>query len=86
MALTLTCPICGERNGYEFRYGGPDKGPRPEAEDLGPEQWCEYVHLSKCVAGIQHEWWCHRDGCGVWFTTARDTTTTLEAKQAEKTK
>jgi sarcosine oxidase subunit delta len=22
MALTLTCPICGKRNGYEFRYGG----------------------------------------------------------------
>ncbi|PIE61088.1 MAG: sarcosine oxidase subunit delta, partial [Desulfobacterales bacterium] len=29
MALTLTCPICGKRNGYEFRYGGEEKGPRP---------------------------------------------------------
>ena len=30
MALTLTCPVCGKRNGYEFRYGGEDKGPRPD--------------------------------------------------------
>ena len=30
MALTLTCPVCGKRNGYEFRYGGEDKGPKPD--------------------------------------------------------
>jgi sarcosine oxidase subunit delta len=86
MALTLTCPICGERNGYEFRYGGEDKGPRPRAEDPAPDQWCEYVHMSSCVAGIRKEWWYHKDGCGVWFTTERDTATSLEVKQPEKTR
>ena len=37
MALTLTCPICGKRNGYEFRYGGEDKGPRPAEAGLSPK-------------------------------------------------
>ena len=83
MALTLTCPVCGKRNGYEFRYGGEEKGPRPAETDLTPQAWCEYVHLNKCTAGIQKEWWCHRDGCGVWFTTDRDTTRNLEVEKSE---
>ena len=83
MAFTLTCPICGKRNGYEFRYGGEDKGPRPAEADLTPQTWCEYVHLNNCTAGIQKEWWCHRDGCGVWFTTYRDTTCNLEVEKSE---
>ena len=85
MALTITCPICGKRNGYEFRFGGEEKGPRPEQTDLSPKKWCEYVHLNKSTAGIQHEWWTHRDGCGVWFTIYRDTTMNLEVEQAEAT-
>ena len=47
MSFTLTCPICGKRNGYEFRYGGEDKGPRPDESDLTPEAWCE-IH-SRCA-------------------------------------
>jgi sarcosine oxidase subunit delta len=85
MALLITCPICGKRNGYEFRFGGEDKGPRPEEEGLSPEQWCDYVHLNKCVAGVQKEWWVHKDGCGVWFTIHRDTTTNLEVDEPEAT-
>ena len=79
----ITCPICGKRNGYEFRYGGVDKGPRPAEEVLSPATWCDYVHMNKCVAGIQKEWWFHRDGCGAWFTTYRDTTTNLEIEKPE---
>ncbi|MFO8084534.1 MAG: sarcosine oxidase subunit delta [Desulfobacterales bacterium] len=74
MAFTITCPVCGIRRGYEFRFGGEDKGPRPEEETLTPETWCEYVHMNNCAAGIQKEWWFHRDGCGSWFTIYRDTT------------
>ena len=81
MALTLTCPICGPRNGYEFRYGGEDKGPRPDEKDLTPRAWCGYVHMNRCVAGIQMEWWCHKDGCGSWFTTWRDTVHNLEVPE-----
>ncbi len=78
MSFTLTCPVCGKRNGYEFRFGGVDKGPRPDQNELSPESWCDYVYLDKNVAGVQCEWWLHRDGCGVWFTTHRNTTTNLE--------
>jgi len=33
------------------------------------------------VAGAQKEWWCHRDGCGVWFTVWRDTLTGRETDE-----
>lgn len=84
MALTITCPICGKRNGYEFRFGGEDKGPRPEENGMTPESWCDYVHMNKCVAGVQKEWWFHRDGCGLWFTIHRDTITNLEVSEPEE--
>jgi sarcosine oxidase subunit delta len=74
MALLITCPVCGPRNGYEFRFGGEDKGPRPSDESLlDPEAWCEWVHLNRNLAGPQREWWFHRDGCGTWFAIVRDT-------------
>ncbi|MCK8603543.1 sarcosine oxidase subunit delta [Desulfoferrobacter suflitae] len=78
MALTITCPICGKRSGYEFRFGGEDKGPPPQAAGLTPAAWCDYVHRNNCVAGVQKEWWCHRQGCGTWFSIYRDTTKNLE--------
>ena len=83
MALTLTCPICGKRSGYEFRYGGEDKGPPPPEEGLKPRAWCDHVHMNNCTAGVQKEWWCHRDGCGTWFTTWRDTVENLEVPPPE---
>ena len=83
MSLTITCPICGKRNGYEFRFGSEEKGPRPEEADLTPEAWCDYVHMNKSVAGVQKEWWFHRDGCGSWFTIYRNTTTNLEVDESE---
>jgi sarcosine oxidase subunit delta len=78
MAFTITCPICGPRDGYEFRYGGEDKGPRPAAADLTPTAWCDYVHMTDSRPGVQKEWWYHRQGCGAWFTIHRDTTTNRE--------
>jgi len=78
MSLTITCPICGKRNAYEFRYGGEDKGKRPEEVKLIPRAWCNFVHMNKSVAAIQKEWWCHQDGCSAWFAIYRDTTRNLE--------
>lgn len=78
MSFLITCPTCGPRKGYEFRYGGEDKGPRPDEADLTPEEWVEYVHMNRCVAGVTKEWWFHRDGCSAWFTIWRDTTTNLQ--------
>ena len=82
MTLAISCPICGERNGYEFRFGGEEKGIRPDDGDLDtPESWFEYVHMNKSIAGVQEEWWCHRDGCGTWFMVYRDTRTIGEVPQ-----
>jgi heterotetrameric sarcosine oxidase delta subunit len=84
MSLTITCPICGKRDGYEFRFGGEERGPRPDEEGLTHEQWCDYVHMRVNKAGIQREWWYHRDGCGSWFTIERNTLTNLEVKGREE--
>lgn len=79
MSLLITCPVCGRRDGYEFRYGGEDKGPYPHGETIPPGQWVQHVHMNSCAAGIQKEWWFHRDGCGSWFAIFRDTVKNREA-------
>ena len=83
MSLLITCPICGRRNGYEFRFGGEEKGSRPDEKDLTLDSWCQYVHLRSHIKGIQKEWWYHRDGCGTWFAIWRDTSTNLEVDKPE---
>ena len=81
MTVFLTCPNCGRRSGYEFRFGGEDKGPRPEEETLDPVRWCDWAHNSTCTAGVQREWWVHRAGCGAWFTVWRDTRTNRQVPE-----
>jgi sarcosine oxidase subunit delta len=83
MTLFLTCPVCGRRNGYEFLYGGEDKGPRPAGENRGAGDWCDYVHNSSNAAGIVREWWVHRFGCGTWFTVWRDTRNNRQVPAAQ---
>ncbi len=78
MSFTITCPNCGPRNAYEFGFGGENKGPRPDENNLSVEDWCDFVHMNRCIAGVSEEWWVHRSGCGVWFTTSRNTMTNQE--------
>ena len=78
MSFTITCPICGKRDLYEFRFGGEDRGPRPEETGLTSEAFCDWFHMGTNNSGPQKEWWYHRDGCGLWFTTWRDTLTNRE--------
>ncbi len=82
MSLIINCPICGRRNGYEFRFGGEDHGPRPDGP-LSPEIWCDHVHLRDNAGGVQAEWWYHRDGCGSWFTIRRDTLANRQVTEPE---
>ncbi len=81
MSFTITCPVCGKRDLYEFKFGGEERGPRPEEKGLTPEAYCDYVHMRTNVGGPQKEWWYHRDGCGSWFTVWRDTLTNREIKE-----
>jgi heterotetrameric sarcosine oxidase delta subunit len=83
MSFTITCPICGPRSAYEFRYGEVERGPRPPEEGMTPEKWIEYVYLRPNLGGVQQEWWYHRDGCGSWFTIRRSTLTNLEVDNEE---
>jgi sarcosine oxidase subunit delta len=84
MSTTITCPVCGRRNIYEFRFGGENRGARPFDSEASPEEWYSYVHLRNNAAGPQQEWWYHRDGCGVWFTIWRDVTNDIEVEMKEK--
>jgi heterotetrameric sarcosine oxidase delta subunit len=34
-----------------------------------------YLYFRRNVAGVQREWWYHRDGCELWFLAERDTRT-----------
>ena len=81
MSFTITCPVCGKRDMYEFRFGNEDRGPAPDQEGLEPKTYVQEVIMHKATAGVQKEWWCHKDGCGVWFTTWRDTTTGRETDE-----
>ena len=81
MSFTITCPICGPRNIYEFRFGGEDRGKRPFKNEATKEEWYDYIHARSNPAGVQPEMWYHRDGCGVWFAIDRDTTTNQEVKK-----
>ena len=71
MSFLLTCPNCGVRDVYEFRFGGEYRK-RPRTSD--PEEvWLSYLYFSKNAAGVQTEWWYHRSGCRAWFLAVRDT-------------
>ena len=84
MSFTITCPICGKRDLYEFRFGNEDKGPPPDQKGLTLEAYSAYIHTHINTAGPQKEWWCHKDGCGVWFTAVRDTIKNRDVSEAEK--
>jgi heterotetrameric sarcosine oxidase delta subunit len=76
MSFLISCPNCGPRNIYEFRFGGEVKS-RPDELTVSPEAWADYVYFWRNVYGPQQEWWYHAKGCGCWFTLWRDTRSNL---------
>jgi sarcosine oxidase subunit delta len=83
MSYTITCPICGRRDLYEFRFGGEARGPRPAEEGLDAAAFSDWFHRHDNRTGPQQEWWYHRDGCGSWFMAWRDTLTNREVDAPE---
>ena len=71
MAFLITCPNCGERGVYEFRFGG--EVTRRPATDASTDEWTSYFYFRRNVAGQQREWWYHKFGCRKWFVATRDT-------------
>ncbi|MBI4500433.1 MAG: sarcosine oxidase subunit delta [Gemmatimonadetes bacterium] len=73
MSFLLSCPNCGPRDVYEFRFGGEfQRRPEPTASQ---DAWVDYLYLRANEAGPQREWWYHRMGCKAWFLAVRDTRT-----------
>ena len=71
MAFLLNCPNCGQRNVYEFRFGG-EVTTRP-TPDASQDVWSAFFYNRINTAGVQTEWWNHRYGCRKWFKALRDT-------------
>ena len=61
MSFLITCPHCGPRSVYEYRFGGEVKVRQtPGAPDA---DWFHYTYTKTNSAGLQKEWWYHRSGC-----------------------
>ena len=73
MSFLLECPHCGRRDVNEFRYQG--EVTRRPPFDPSLRDLADYVYFRDNVAGVQREWWYHRNGCGTWFLAERDTRT-----------
>ena len=83
MSFTITCPICGERDVYEFHFGGRERGPPPPHENLPIEEYLRYAQFRTTSTEAQLEWWFHSNGCGSWFTTWRNPANNREEKPRE---
>lgn len=73
MAFLLTCPNCGDRSVYEFRFGGElTQRPKP---DSSSNEWTSYFYDRRNTAGTGKEWWYHKLGCRKWIVAVRNTIT-----------
>jgi sarcosine oxidase subunit delta len=71
MSFLLSCPLCGPRDVYEFRYGGEiQKRPSPGSDQ---QTWATYLYARTNIDGVERAWWFHRNGCRRWFQAERDT-------------
>jgi sarcosine oxidase subunit delta len=65
MSFLLTCPNCGPREVYEFRYGG----------EILPASAATTSTAGSNLPGPQRERWYHRFGCRCWLFAERDVRT-----------
>lgn len=77
--LKITCPLCGERDYTEFRYGGDAGKARPQHGSMDRRAWHDHVFLFDNPEGPHREFWQHVLGCRSWLTVERDTSTNLVA-------
>jgi len=73
VSFLLDCPNCGPRDVNEFSCAG-EVTVRPKTSPTLREL-TSYIYFRRNVAGVQREWWYHRQGCEVWFQAERDTRT-----------
>jgi len=73
MSFLLECPNCGPRDVNEFSCAG-EVTVRPKSSP-SLRELTSYIYFRRNVAGVQREWWYHRQGCEIWFQAERDTRT-----------
>ena len=73
MSFLVPCPNCGPRDVNEFSTTG-EVTSRPTSSPTLREL-TSYLYFRANAAGVQREWWYHRDGCELWFQAERDTRT-----------
>ena len=73
--MRIPCPLCGEREVSEFRYGGDASKKRPALGEAGLKIWHEYVFTFENPKGLHEEFWQHTLGCRQWFKLKRNTAT-----------
>ena len=74
--MLIPCPWCGQREEFEFRYGGPVPLAYPQdPEAVDDATWARYVYFRPNPKGPLTERWVHFAGCRRWFTIERDTVT-----------
>ena len=84
--LRIPCPLCGERDYTEFRYGGDAGKPRPALGFADQKAWHDYVFIFDNVKGSHREFWQHVLGCRQWLIVERDTATNhVEAANLART-
>jgi methylglutamate dehydrogenase subunit B len=73
--LRIACPLCGERDYTEFRYGGDADKRRPFHGTADLKAWDDYVFVFDNPKGRHREFWQHVVGCRQWLILERDTAT-----------
>jgi methylglutamate dehydrogenase subunit B len=71
--LRIACPLCGERDYTEFRYGGDADKRRPLHGTADLKAWDDYVFVFDNPKGPHREFWQHVVGCRQWLILERDT-------------
>jgi len=73
--MRMVCPLCGERDFSEFRYGGDASKPRPAHGTVDRKVWHDYLFLFENPKGSHLEFWQHVLGCRQWLVLERNTAT-----------
>lgn len=73
--MIIPCPLCGDRDVSEFRYGGDASRVRPEHGTGDPATWHDYMFTYDNPKGPHTEHWQHVLGCRQWFVLKRNTAT-----------
>ncbi|MFZ0008529.1 MAG: sarcosine oxidase subunit delta [Steroidobacteraceae bacterium] len=81
--MRIICPVCGERDYTEFRYGGDASKVRPTHGTSDMKAWYEYVFVFGNPKGLHREYWQHVMGCRQWLVLERNTATN-EVRSSER--